>query len=69
MGALHTVGKNTGRMSDDDRTNNFDLVAGGSWWCDEEGMGILIFVASKKVLYLCFRGRNLAAQRSHITIG
>jgi hypothetical protein len=48
VGTVHTVGENTGRRSDNDRTDNFDLVAGGSWWCGEEAMGILILWPRKR---------------------
>lgn len=50
MGTVHAVGGDTGRRSDNDRTDNFGLVAGGSWWCGEEGMGNSHLVAAKKVL-------------------
>jgi hypothetical protein len=48
---VHAVGEDTDRRSDNDRTDDFGLVAGVSWWCGEEGIGISHFVASKKLLY------------------
>ncbi len=36
---IHTVGENTGRRSDNDRTDDFDLVSWDPWWCGEERMG------------------------------
>jgi hypothetical protein len=48
VGTVHAVGEYTGRRSDNGRTDNFDLVAGGSWWCGEEGMGNSHFVTSER---------------------
>lgn len=47
MDTVHAVGGDTGRRSDNDRTDDFGLVAGGSWWCGEEGMGNSHLVAAK----------------------
>jgi hypothetical protein len=57
---VHAVGEDSGRRSDNDRTDDFGLDTGGSWWCGEEVMENSNFVVSKEVLYQCVRGRNLA---------
>jgi hypothetical protein len=59
VGTVHAVGEDMSMRSDDDWIDNFDLDAGGSWWSGEEVMGNSHFVASKKLLYQCVRGRNL----------
>jgi hypothetical protein len=38
VGTVHAVEEDTGRKSDDDRTDNFGLGACGSWWCGEEAI-------------------------------
>lgn len=45
MGTVHAVGEDTGRRSDDDRTDDFELGAAGGPWCGE-GVGNSHSVAS-----------------------
>ena len=42
MGTVSAAGEYTGRGSYIDRIDYLDLGTGGSWWCSEEGRGILI---------------------------
>lgn len=60
MGTVPAVGEDTGRGSHIDRTDDLGLGTGGSWWCNEEGRGILISWPRKRSFISCVRGRNLA---------